>query len=183
LQAGDFLEIEGALSKNPLVSLIDSFIQMMEMASAFSDSQPSQGKKGTNSQQGDKKTITQMKALSEGLQSGNIVDLICRVNCSDDNITAVLPVYNDYFFNRNMNEITDGQYRVIGKITKVIIEPNSSISLLRNTSFSLMKQSMLDTLFIGFKSSDVQDAGMVIPDISTTVTEPAVMILPIAIFI
>ena len=82
-----------------------------------------------------------------------------------------------------MNEIIDGQYRVIGKITKVIVDPNSSISLLRNTSFSLMRQSMLDSLFVGFKSSEVQDAGMVIPDISTTVTGPAVMILPIAIFI
>ena len=46
-----------------------------------------------------------------------------------------------------------------------------------------MQQSMLDTLFSGLRNSDAQNAGMVIPDISTTVAGPAVMILPIAIFI
>ena len=54
LQAGDFIEIEGELSKTTLVSLIDSFIQMMELASIFSDSQPSQGKKVNNPQQSDR---------------------------------------------------------------------------------------------------------------------------------
>jgi len=183
LYAGDFIEIEGELSKNPIVSLMDSFMQMMEIASAFSDSQPSQGKKANNSQQSDKKIINQMKAVSDGLQSGNIVDLICKIKSDESDITAVLPVYNDYFFNRNMNEITDGQYRVIGKITKVTIDSQDSINLLRNTSFSLMQQSMLDTMFAGFKNQDMQDAGMIIPDTSTVVSGPAVMILPIAIFI
>ena len=183
LYAGDFIEIEGTLSKNPLVSLMDSFIKMMEMASVFSDSKLAQGKKGADSQQSDKKTVAQMKAFSEGLQSGNVVDLICKINCDSKSITAVLPVYIDYFFNGNMNEITDGQYRVLGKITQIIINPADSISLLRNTSFSLIQQSLLDTIFEGFKSSNVQTAGMIIPDISTTINGPAIMILPIAIFI
>jgi len=128
LNAGEFIEIEGALIKNPLVSLIDSFIQMMEMASVFSDSKPAKGKKGSNVQQpNDKQIIAQMKAVSDGLQSGNVVDLICKISCDDTNITAVLPVYNDYFFNRSMNEITDGQYRVLGKITKVISDSEGHI--------------------------------------------------------
>lgn len=182
LHAGDFVEIEGDLTKNPIVSLIDSFIQMMEIASAFSDSKPSQGKKNYL-QQSDKNIINQMKAISDGLQSGDIVDLICKIKNDDSNIAAVLPVYNDYFFNRNMNEITDGQYRVIGKITKVTINHQESINLLRNTSFSLMQQSMLDTMFSGFKNQDMQKVGIKIPDISTVVSGPAVMILPIAIFI
>lgn len=179
--AGNFVEIEGALIKNPLVSMIDSFIQMMELASAFSDSKTS--KQGGNSVQQNKKIAAQMKALSDGLQTGNIVDLICQAGNNPEKVTAILPVYHEYFFNRNMNEITDGQYKVIGKVTKVIEDRNDSINLLRNTSFSLMQQSMLDSMFEGFNNEDTQKAGMNIPNISTVVTAPAIMVLPIAIFI
>ena len=154
------------------------------MASVFSDPAPQQEKKGGASQQkADKKTIEQMQAMSDALQSGNIVNLICKVDCGKKNSTAVLPVYIDYFSNRNMNEITDGHYRVIGKITKIINEPDDSINLLRNTSFSLFQQSVLDALFSDFAGPDAQKAGMEIPNTSTTVNGPAVMILPIAIFI
>ena len=97
LSAGDFVEVEGELSKNPLVSIVDSFIQMMGMAAVFSDSKSTQGQKGKNLQQGDAKAIAQMSALSKGLQSGGIVDLICRIGCDGNTVTALLPVYNDYF--------------------------------------------------------------------------------------
>ena len=179
LKAGDFIEIEGDLSKNPLVSVIDSCIQMMEVISAFQSSTSTKPKSKEN-----KQIITQMKAISSGLQSGDIVDLICQSNCNGKIIKTVLPVYNDYFFNKNMNEITDGQYRVIGKVTKVTYDDGDSINLLRNTSFSLMQQATLDKMFnTGFQNEDMKKAGIEIPNISTTFSGPAVMILPIAVFV
>ena len=181
--AGDFIELEGALIKNPLVSMIDSFIQMMELVAAFSDPKAATPKQGGTGNQQNKKITTQMKALLDGLQTGDIVDLICYSKNGSQNVTTVLPVYNEYFFNRNMNEITDGQYKIIGKVTKVIENSEDSINLLRNTSFSLMQQSFLDSMFEGFKNEDVQKAGMNIPNISTVVAGSAIMVLPIAIFI
>jgi len=149
--AGDFIELEEALIKNPLVSMIDSFIQMMELVAAFSDPKAATSTHGGTGNQQNQKITTQMKALLDGLQTGDIVDLICYSKNGSQNATTVLPVYNEYFFNRNMNEITDGQYKIIGKVTKVIENSGDSINLLRNTSFSLMQQSFLDSMFEGFK--------------------------------
>ena len=184
LHPGDFIEIKGELSKNPLVSAIDSLIEVMELVTGFTETESSNQKKGHNrAQSNDKKTIEQIKAFSNGLQTESIVDLICRIEYEQSIVNCVLPVYHEYFFNRNMNELTDGSYKIFGKITKSIPNSGESINLLRNTSFSLIKESVLDSMFAHFQSEDVQSSGIDLPDISTKINGPAIMVLPIAIFV
>jgi hypothetical protein len=55
------------------------------------------------------------------------------------------------------------------------------INLLRNTSFSLIQKSMLDTMFSSLSS--LEKDGLNTPEISTNIEEPALMIIPIAIFL
>lgn len=57
-----------------------------------------------------------------------------------------MPVYMDYFFNGNMNEIVNGEFKVFGKVTNLCTDSNDSIDLLRNTSFTLLKKGMIDEI-------------------------------------
>lgn len=184
LHPGDFIEIEGELSKNPLISAMNSLIEVMELATAFTETELSNQKKGHNkAQSNDKKNIEQLKTILSGLQTENIVDLICRVEYEQSIVNCVLPVYHEYFFNRSMHELTDGSYKIFGKVTKSIPDSEKSINLLRNTSFSLINESLLDAIFADFQGEDMQSSGLDLPDISTKVYGPAIMILPIAIFV
>ena len=99
IKEGNFIEIEGRLLKNPLIALLDSFKAIMEMAVAFDDTN------SKNKKNNDKIITRQMNFLLNHLKSGDMFDLICKVNQSD--LKVVLPVYIKYFYNENMNEIID----------------------------------------------------------------------------
>ncbi len=181
LAPGDFVEIKGEFSKNPLIDLMDSFYMLGELATAFDEDKSNNPKVNKNKTIENKKVLKQIKILSNSLKSGNMMDLICTVN---DNVKlkAVLPVYIDYFVNNNMNEIIDGEYRVLGKVTKVITEGTSdSINLLRNTSFSLFQTSVISQLTSSFNNG--QDYGLKYQEIVTEINGPAVQLIPIAIFV
>ena len=174
INPGDFIEINGTLRKNPVVDLIEGFIKLMELAVAFEDKLKGKG----NQPNENKRIMCQMQALCDNLKSGNMIDLICDVKNS---AKIVLPTYLNYFNNSNMNEIIEGNYKILGKVSKIVRDEKDEINLLRNTSFSLIQKSMLDTMF-GSLSSLEKD-GLNTPEISTNIQGPARMVIPIAIFL
>lgn len=173
LKEGDFIEIEGRLLKNPLISLLDSFKAIMEMAMAFDETNSGKKKK-------EDKTITkQMNFLSNHLKNGDMFDLICKVGQSELNV--VLPVYIKYFYNENMNEIIDGNYKVLGKVTNIVkSEENEGINLLRNTTLSLMNESLLNQVMTSL--TDSTDFKLDSSNTKTIIEHPALQIIPIAIY-
>lgn len=178
LTPGNFVRFTGKLSKNPVISVMESIQKLMELAFIF-DGKSNQSNKTNKGKGGDNKLIlSQMKALSDSLKSGNMFDLICKIDGT--NIRAVLPVYIDYFYNQNMSEIIDGQYKILGKVIRVINSNSESINLLRNTSFSMMQNSMFETLFSSLEGSQIE--GFDIPQIESKICEPAIMAIPIAIY-
>jgi hypothetical protein len=80
-----------------------------------------------------------------------------------------------------MNEIIEGNYKILGKVSKIVRDEKDEINLLRNTSFSLIQKSMLDTMFSGLSS--LEKDGLNTPEISTNIQGPALMVIPIAIFL
>lgn len=80
-----------------------------------------------------------------------------------------------------MTEITDGNYKILGKIVQICKE-SGEISLLRNTVFSklqLDKMKEFKDLFNDPSLSQLVGEG----GITTTIEAPVVMIIPIAIYI
>ena len=178
---GDFIEVRGEFSKNPLIDLMDSLYMLGELATAFDEDKSNNSKVNKNKALENKKLLGQIKTLSDSLKNGNMIDLICTMN-GNINLKAVLPVYIDYFVNNNMNEIIDGEYRILGKVTKVInAESSESINLLRNTSFSLLQTSMISQLTNSFNSGE--NYGLQYQEIITEISGPAVQLIPISIFV
>jgi len=180
IKAGDFVEFSGKLQKNPLISLLEAIQKLGELAAVFNDNGQTKGK--NNKINDDKRIINQIKAMRDNLQDGNMIDLICDLN-SSKGIKAVLPTYIDYFFNRNMNEIIDGEYRILGKVTKIVIGDDESdhINLLRNTSFSLLQDQLMQQMMTKLKNSET--AGIDIPEMIARISKPAILVIPISIFI
>lgn len=177
IRPGDFVEINGCIKLNPLVKIIDNMVNLMELAIAMQGDGTGKNAKKENVE--NRKNIGQMKAFTNSLQANEMVDLIC--DSSDDfKYSSVIPVYKNYFFNGNMSEIMEGKFRVLGKVTKVTGD-NEKIDLLRNTSFTLFRENMLKSLLDAFNTDN--DETINTGDVHTSIDAPALLIIPIGIYI
>lgn len=79
-----------------------------------------------------------------------------------------------------MNEIIDGNYIVIGKVVKVVRGPEDDINLFRNTGFKLFKQQTLEKLFLSMNEN--VDEQLDFPEIRSRVSNPSILVIPMAIF-
>lgn len=96
-------------------------------------------------------------------------------------LKVVLPTDENYFLNNNMSEITDGNYKILGKVVQ-IYKDSGEISLLRNTFFSklqLDKMKEFQDIFNDPALADFIGNG----GITTTIEAPVIMIIPIAIYV
>lgn len=162
---------------NPLVKIMSNMTNMMELAVIMQGD--GTGKKAKKENMDNKKIIGQMKAITNSLQENGMVDLICETN-GIFSFSSVIPVYMDYFFNGNMSEIMDGRFRIMGKVTKVSCG-TEKIDLLRNTSFTLFKENLLDEILNVFNADNNEDINT--GDVQTSISAPALLIIPIAIYI
>lgn len=177
IHPGDFIEISGILKINPLITMMENMTKVLELATVMQND--GTGRKAKQKNLEDKKTITQMEAFTNSLKANGMVDMICEMN-EANGVKAVLPVYMDYFFNGNSSEIVDGKFKILGKVAKVCNQ-DEKIDLLRNTSLSIFKESLLSEMLSGFNADSNQD--MNIGELETNVQGPALLIIPIAIYL
>lgn len=115
--------------------------------------------------------------MIRGLQADGKKDIICEAN----NVSIVLPTDENYFLNNNMSEVTDGNYKILGKVIQICVD-SGEISLLRNTVFSKLQLDKLEQFKSAF--SDPSLSQFVGKDgIKTVISSPVIMIIPIAIYI
>lgn len=177
IKPGDFVEVKGLIKLNPLVKLMNNMVSIMELAVTLSED--GTGKTARKEKNENKKVIGQMKAFSNSLKENGMFDLICETE-GRFSFSSVLPVYMNYFFNENLNEIMEGEFRVLGKVTKVS-KKEEKINLLRNTSFTLLSETYLQEMLEAFNSenNDVISMG----EMKTSISSPALLIIPLAIYI
>lgn len=177
-KAGDFVEFEGYLKRNPIVETIDSLAEMMDMAEAFEDKP--QPKKGNRNQISENKKIKQqMVGFSDALKAGSTIDLSSA--SLKAGYTAVVTVETSFLNDPLMSDLVDGQFKIIGKVIKSVDDSSGSINLLRKTALSKMPSTlMLEAL--GHLSSLGSEQGFDIPDLKLEIEGPAIQVLPIAIY-
>ena len=80
-----------------------------------------------------------------------------------------------------MSEVTDGNYKILGKVIKVCMD-DGEISLLRNTVFSKLQLDKMKEFQEFFSDPSlaqfVGEGG-----IKTVISAPVIMVIPIAIYI
>lgn len=176
-EIGDFVEIQGNLKTNPLIDMLSALKELMALANLFSDKPKNNNQSKKDKLMFDAKFNAQIEGLINGLQAGGKKDIICEAS----GLKVVLPTDENYFLNNNMSEITDGNYKILGKVVQ-IYKDSGEISLLRNTVFSklqLDKMKEFQAVFNDPALADFVGNG----GITTTIEAPVIMIIPIAIYV
>jgi len=182
LASGQFVEFRAVLKKNPLVDAIEGFKQLMEIAVLFTDKEnrASKGGKGGRPQDTNQLIMRQLEGMLTALTQSNSLELIGEM-LDIPGVKAVLSAKLDYFSDRNAQEIIDGEFRVLGKVIRVIgSDSGDTINLLRKTSFGRFDRKILDQLASAFVG--VEKAGVRFPELITEIQGPVLQIIPIAIF-
>ncbi len=175
-EIGDFVEIQGNLKTNPLIDMLSALKELMALANLFSDKPKNNNQSKKDKLMSDAKFNAQIEGLINGLQAGGKKDIICEAS----GLKVVLPTDENYFLNNNMSEITDGNYKILGKVVQ-IYKDSGEISLLRNTVFSklqLDKMKEFQAVFNDPALADFVGNGGI-----TTIEAPVIMIIPIAIYV
>lgn len=177
LKIGDFVEVQGTLKNNPVIDMLSAFKELMALANLFTDNKSKNPKCKKDKFMADNKFNSQIDALIKGLQADGKKDIICEA----DDTNIVLPTDENYFLNNNMSEITDGNYKILGKVIQICIE-NGKISLLRNTVFSKLQLDKMEE-FKNLFSHESLSQFVVDGSIKTVISAPVIMVIPIAIYI
>lgn len=185
LASGQFVEFRAVLKKNPLVDAIEGFKQLMEIAVLFTDKESGALKggkrgKGGRPQDANQLIMRQLDGMLTALTQSNSLELIGEM-LDISGVKAVLSAKLDYFSDQNAQEIIDGEFRVLGKVIRVIkSDSGDAINLLRKTSFGRFDRNIFDQLASAFVG--VEEAGVRFPKLITEIQGPALQIIPIAIF-
>lgn len=179
IQIGDFFEVQGILKTNPLIDMLSGIKELMVLINMFPDNKTNsnQNKKEKDKLMKENKLNAQIDGLIKGLQADGKRDIICE----SDGFSVVLPTDVNYFLNNNMSEVTDGNYKILGKVVQ-ILKDSGEISLLRNTVFSRLQLDKMRE-FQNFFNDPAVSMFVGEGGIKTVISAPVIMIIPIAIYI
>lgn len=181
IENGDFVEFKAVLRKNPIVDTIEGFKQIMGVATLFDDKSSTEKvqQKGSRPKSQNQVIMQQMDGMLNALSQSNSVELVGEL-VSNPEIQAVLTTKLDFFTSGGATEIIDGEFRILGKVIR-IIRSDESINLLRKTTFGRFDPKMLNQFSSSFEG--IENAGLNFPEFITEIEAPALQVIPIAIFI
>lgn len=177
LNIGDFVEVQGTLKNNPVIDMLSGFKELITLAHLFTENNSKNNKNKKNAVLTDKRLNAQIEGLIKGLQADGKKDIICEA----EQMSFVLPTDENYFLNNNMSEVTDGNYRILGKVIQICMQ-DGEISLLRNTVFSKLQLDRMDEFQNLFSNPSLTQFASE-DKIKTAINAPVMMIIPIAIYV
>ncbi|MBI2861366.1 MAG: hypothetical protein HYX89_00950 [Chloroflexi bacterium] len=185
LASAEFVEFRAVLRNNPLVATVDSILRLMaafDVRSDKSSATPGGGKHRKHEHGEDDKGSMwrQLEAIHRDLVGSNSLEVIGEM-LDAPNMKAVISAKLDYFSDRNASEIYDGEFRVLGKVVRVVGSgTGEAVNLLRKTSFGLFDPGIFDSLAGGLE--EAKKAGVRFPALVTRIEGPALQVIPISIF-
>lgn len=177
INAGDFIEMEGELQKNPMIDIMEKFIDLFRMADIFADKPQLGGKKiASEKKTADNATVRQMQSFLDELKHTGTVDFILE----SSGVTAVLSAQEQYLANDNISEIIGGTFKVLGKIIRVCKGNEDGINLLRKTTLNILDDNTRNQFLSLFNAEELAQFNL--PDVRFIINPPSVIIIPVAIY-
>lgn len=178
IQIGDFIEVEGALMKNPLIDILEKFISVYRMSKIFSEPVAVGHKKQASQKElAEDAQIQQMRALLEELRVTGTLDFVLK----SDRASLVLSAQEKYLENDNISELIGGNFKILGKVIKICAEKDEGISLVRKTPLDILDADSLDGLIQAFESNDLKQLHL--PEVEIQISAPAAIVIPVAIYV
>lgn len=210
LESGEFVEFRAVLRKNPIVELFDTINRVADLVSLFASinqqtatvtpnenatdvaiKNNSSRHKRIEPRKDNKETDRSIDPNIDSLRKlfGDILNDLTKDNSVEiigdvlgaPGLHALLSSKIEYFIDKNAAEIIDGEFKVLGKVVRVL-GPGSEdrINLLRKTSFRALDNKMMEE-FASLFNND-KTPGLRLPDVISEVKGPAIQVIPISIF-
>lgn len=178
IKTGDYIEIEGELQKNPMIDLLEKFIDVLRMDEIFSEKPITGNKKNASNKKDNNYTIAhQIKSFLNELTHSGTIDFILE----NPQATLVLSAQEQYLSNDNISEIIGGKFKILGKVIKICETQNESINLLRKTSLYVLDKNTLNEFLSFFNSDDIKQFNL--PNIRFEISGPSAIVIPVAIYV
>lgn len=177
INAGDFIELEGKLDKNPMIDYMEKLIDVLRMVEIFAE-KPSLGERKATSDKkaSDKSTLVQIQSFLGELKHTGTIDFILE----SSGCTIVLSAQEQYLANDNISEIIGGTFKILGKVIKVCKDSDDGINLLRKTALNVLDYDSLDEFRTLFKTPELSQFNL--PEVRFIIESPSAIIIPVAIY-
>lgn len=180
--AGEFIEFESKLELRSLVDVFDSYLSVFKMVINFDDGEQKDKSKKIESNK-HRVLMSSMENMAKQFRGERSnIDLIGEINTtSGQHITAVITLDKNFLSENSMSDMVDGSFKILGKVTRNIVDSDEVINLMRNTSLSKMNSAFFEVFMSGF--AGLPTAGFKEERIITEVNSPAIQVIPLAIFV
>lgn len=185
IRPGEFVEFRATLRRPSLVSFLRNFKELAPFMDSTEGTGASKGPgggkpraSGTRGRQ-NPNTLSRLDTMLRAVTSDGAEDLVART----PKATMVLTAESEYFVDRSMNDVIDGDFIVFGKITRSLGEDSKdSINLLRRSPIGRFAP-LANALKNLDQSPALQELGFDIDEVESEVHPPALQLVPIAIFV
>jgi hypothetical protein len=187
VKASDFVELQGIFRPNPLVESFSTIERLMDLVLLSDRSQlqgPITSKSERKQASGEIRKSEQTRKFLSGIRSSlEQADIrVFIVDLADNSgYKAVVSLFNEYLRDRSMTELTRGEFRLLGKISRNTPSEGEAVDLLRGTAFGGLSDAIVGQMLGGFGEAKAQ--GLNLPQVETKVRAPALQVIPIAIYV
>lgn len=195
---GNFVEIECQLNRNPIIETLEMFSELGNLFTKITDQSPQHPKKRKKGERGNRHNINIqqdnnglldsenmeilfaiVKEALKLLKVGDTIDLV-GYEISDE-FSAVITLETGFLNDPLMSDLVDGQFKVLGVITRSISDDSESVNLLRKTTISKLPPEIVDS-FLEALSGLRDELNFDLSPLDIEIRSPVIQILPVAIF-
>lgn len=174
IKPGCFIEVKGCLEKNPIVSILDDYLKLLDISMMFAPTpEVGQKTKAKEEKATVEKNVNLIRKFSNSMKIDGTEDFIMS-----GRVSIVMSTQTKYFFKDNLSELIGGKFKVLGKVIQVF--ENENVDLLRKTPWSFLSNEQKKILDSIFQNESLKQ--FKVPEYKTEVKAPALVIIPIAIF-
>jgi hypothetical protein len=187
VKASDFVEVQGIFRPNPLADSFSTIERVMDFAILTGPGQPErltpskserkQANKRTQELGNTRKLISGIRSSLE--QAGVRIFIVDLADTSG--YKAVVPLFNEYLRDRSLTELTRGEFRLLGKVSRNISIEGEAVDLLRGTTFGGLSDTIVTQMLDAF--GEAKAGGLNLPEVETKIRAPALQVVPIAVYV
>lgn len=175
---GQIVEVEGEIIGNPLRQILDAFAALIPFAGIDQQQSTGAAKKGPRVQSPANSGPPEMamfKTMLDDVNKATVIDLVLE---ADNDVRAVLTMAREFLPRAAEDNLLQGHFVALGKVTRTFSREGEQVNLLRRTAFGFGGGQLARQMFqdVKFGESDFRLSEPV-------VSAPLLQVMPLAVFV
>lgn len=180
-ESGDLVKFKTTLQRNSMIRALESFLQVMKMATSFEE-KPNKSNKHLhrpNQLTENEKIQKQIEGFHGLLRTSSTIDMASPP--LNGGFRAVVTLEQEYLNDPSMADLVDGEFTVFGKVIRYLPDESESINLLRKEFIGSVSEQSINPMIDLLRAPAITNF-MNVPEIEIQIHGPALHVIPVAIF-